>query len=63
MGFSHVAIVNPYDREEDTPVAAPLLLFAPDEEQHITPETLSCGTTNSPLLGTVVQGTVTLPIN
>lgn len=58
-----VAIVNPYDREEDTPVAAPLLLFAPDEEQHITPETLSCGTTNSPLLGTVVQGTVTLPIN
>lgn len=58
-----VAIVNPYDREEDTPVAAPLLLFAPDEEQHITPETLNCGTTNSPLLGTVLQGTVTLPIN
>ncbi len=58
-----VAIVNPYDREEDTPVAAPLLLFAPEEEQLITPETLSCGTTNSPLLGTVVQGTVTLPIN
>ncbi len=58
-----VAIVNPYDREEDTPVAAPLLLFAPDEEQLVTPETLSCGTTNSPLLGSVVQGTVTLPIN
>ncbi len=58
-----VAIVNPYNREEDTPVAAPLLLFAPDEEQLVTPETLSCGTTNSPLLGSVVQGTVTLPIN
>lgn len=58
-----VAIVNPYDREEDTPVAAPLLLFSPDEEQLVTPETLSCGTTNSPLLGSVVQGAVTLPIS
>lgn len=58
-----VAIVNPYDREEDTPVAAPLLLFAPDEEQLVTPESLNCGTTNSPLLGSVVQGSVTLPIN
>ena len=58
-----VAIVNPYDREEDTPMAAPLLLFAPNEEQLVTSESLSCGTTNSPLLGSVVQGTATLPIN
>ncbi len=58
-----VSIVNPYDREEDVPVAAPLLLFSPAEEQLVTPESLCCGTLNSPLLGTKLCGSVTLPIN
>lgn len=58
-----VSIVNPYDREEDVPVAAPLLLFSPGEEYTVTADSLSCGTLNSPLLGSVLHGTVTLPIN
>lgn len=58
-----MAIVNPYDREEDVPVAAPLLLFSPDEEYIVTPDSLCCGTLNSPLLGRSLCGTVTLPIN
>lgn len=58
-----VNIVNPYDREEDVPVAAPLLLFSPDEQHLVTPDSLSCGTINNPMLGTTLSGSVTLPIN
>ncbi|MBR5894345.1 MAG: amidohydrolase family protein [Akkermansia sp.] len=57
------AIVNPYDQEEDVPVVAPLLLFDPAAEREVTPDSLYCGTLNSPLLGTVLRGSVTLPIS
>lgn len=56
-------IAHPYDYEEDTPIVAPLMLFDPRVEQQVTAESLLCGTLNSPLLGTVINGTVTLPIN
>jgi dihydroorotase len=58
-----VKIVNPYDREEDVPVVAPLLLFAPEEQQVVTCESLCCGTTNNPMLNSTLYGGVTLPIN
>ncbi len=58
-----VKIVNPFDREEDVPVVAPLLLFAPDEQQIVTCDSLCCGTINNPMLNSTLYGGVTLPIN
>ena len=57
------AIATPYDREEDTPIASPLLLFTPDSQYEVTADSLSCGTLNNPQLGKTLSGTVTLPIN
>lgn len=55
-------IANPYDQEEGTPIAAPLLLFAPNEEFTVTEELMNCGTTNTPLLGKTLRGGITLPL-
>lgn len=55
-------IVTPYDQEEGTPLAAPLLLFNPEEEFTVTQATMNCGTLNTPLLGQQLSGSITLPI-
>ena len=55
-------IVTPYDQEEGTPLAAPLLLFNPEEEFTVTQATMNCGTLNTPLLGQQLTGSITLPI-
>lgn len=56
-------IAHPYDYEEDTPIIAPLMFFDPRDDHSVTAESLLCGTLNSPLLGAVITGSVTLPIN
>lgn len=55
-------IASPWEQEEGAPAAAPLLLFDPHAETHVTENTLSCGTLNTPFLGQVLHGTVTLPL-
>ncbi len=55
-------IATPYDHEEDTPMVAPLLLFAPDTEMTVTEATMNCGTLNTPLLGSTLNGSITLPL-
>lgn len=57
-----VRIANPYDQEEDVPMNAPLMLFAPEVQHKVTPDSLYCGTLNTPLLDTVLSGAVTLPL-
>ena len=55
-------IANPYDQEEGTPIAAPLLLFDPNAEFTVTEDLMNCGTTNTPLLGKSLRGGITLPL-
>lgn len=55
-------IVSPYDQEEGTPMTPPLLLFDPAAEQNVTESVMTCGTTNTPLLGSQLNGAVTFPI-
>ena len=59
---SPAEIATPYDQEEGTPVVAPLLLFDPEVEFCVTESTMNCGTLNTPLLGTTLQGGVTMPL-
>ncbi len=55
-------IASPYDLEEGVPASAPLLLFDPHEEYTVAQDNLHCGTLNTPFLGTVLAGKVTLPL-
>lgn len=57
-----VSIVCPYDQEEGTPLEAPLLLFDPTAEFTVTEAEMTCGTTNTPLLGSGLCGGITLPL-
>jgi dihydroorotase len=55
-------IVMPYDQEEGTPMIAPLMLFDPTTEVAVSESIMNCGTLNTPLLGSTINGSVTLPI-
>ncbi len=55
-------IVSPWEQEEGSPAAAPLLLFDPDVRAFVTENTLFCGTHNTPFLGQELCGAVTLPV-
>lgn len=57
-----VSLVSPYDQEEGTPLEAPLLLFDPATEFTVTEADMTCGTTNTPLLGSCLNGSITLPL-
>lgn len=50
------------DEEEGISRGVPLLLFDPTACSSVTPDTLPCGTLNSPFLGQELCGSVTLPI-
>ncbi|MGN1309132.1 MAG: hypothetical protein ACI4XO_04745, partial [Akkermansia sp.] len=50
------------DEEEGFSRGVPLLLFDPTVCSSVTPDTLPCGTLNSPFLGQELCGSVTLPI-
>ena len=41
---------------------APLMLFDPTTEVSVTEGIMNCGTLNTPLLGSTINGSVTLPI-
>lgn len=55
-------IADPREPEYDAPMQAPLMLFDPHETYTVTEDHLSCGTLNTPLLGTQLSGHVTLPL-
>lgn len=55
-------IAKPYDYEEGVPLPSPLLLFDPSESYSVDESALPCGTLNTPLLGSELYGTVTLPL-
>ena len=57
-----LSIANPQDDESDEAASIPLLLFDPEPEFCVTPETLVCGTLNNPQLGNTLYGQVTLPL-
>lgn len=57
-----LSIANPQDDESDETASVPLLLFDPEPEYTVTPETLVCGTLNTPQLGTKLCGHVTMPL-
>lgn len=57
-----LSIANPQDDESDEAASIPLLLFDPESEFCVTPETLVCGTLNNPQLGNTLYGQVTLPL-
>lgn len=56
------SIVCPDVMDPEEPEGMPLLLFDPATAYIVTPETLPCGTLNTPLLGQELRGTVTLPL-
>lgn len=58
-----VSIAEPTDPEEDIPAEAPLLLFDPEAAFTVTPESLFCGTLNTPYLNTTLFGRITLPLS
>lgn len=57
-----VRIAAPRDVEEDMPTPTPLLLFDPQASFTVGEDSLCCGALNSPLLGSNLQGAVTLPL-
>lgn len=55
-------IANPKDAESEETSGVPLLLFDPEAQHTVTPDTLVCGTLNNPQLGHTLFGHVTLPL-
>ena len=55
-------IANPQDPEMDTELTPPLMLFDAEARVTVSESQLSCGTLNTPLLGSTLCGAVTLPL-
>ena len=55
-------LAAPEVMDEDEPEGMPLLLFDPEGSTLVSPDTLPCGTLNTPLLGQSLLGSVTLPL-
>lgn len=55
-------IADPRDPEMDTELQPPLMLFDPEASFTVSETHLSCGTLNTPLLGSTLCGAVTLPL-
>ena len=56
------SLAAPEVMDADEPEGMPLLLFDPEGSTLVTPDTLPCGTLNTPLLGQALLGSVTLPL-
>ena len=48
--------------DPEEPDGMPLLLFSPETQTQVSAESLPCGTLNTPLLGSSLNGSVTLPL-
>ena len=55
-------IANPREPEEDVPMTAPLMLFDPAVSFTVDENSLPCGAQNTPFMGQVLSGEVTLPL-
>lgn len=55
-------IAAPEVMNEEEPEGMPLLLFDPEGKTLVSPDSLPCGTLNTPLLGQELCGSVTLPL-
>lgn len=56
------SIAAPDVMNTEEPEGMPLLMFDPEATTTVSPENLPCGTTNTPLLGQTLCGSVTLPL-
>ena len=56
------SIAAPEVMDPEEPDGMPLLLFSPETQTQVSAESLPCGTLNTPLLGSSLNGSVTLPL-